>query len=50
MADHGITCSMSRSGNAWDNVAMEGFCASVNFGAFIALRSIPSQEKWHGKL
>ena len=25
MADHGITCSMSRSGNVWDNVAMESF-------------------------
>ena len=25
MADHGITCSMSRSGNVWDNAAMESF-------------------------
>ena len=25
MADHGITCSMSRSGNVWDNTAMESF-------------------------
>ena len=23
MADHGVTCSMSRSGNVWDNAAME---------------------------
>ena len=23
MADHGITCSMSRSGNVWDDAAME---------------------------
>ena len=23
MADHGVTCSMSRSGNCWDNAAME---------------------------
>jgi transposase InsO family protein len=22
---HGITCSMSRSGNVWDNAAMESF-------------------------
>ena len=25
MADHGITCSMSQSGNVWDNAAMESF-------------------------
>ncbi len=25
MADHGITGSMSRSGNVWDNAAMESF-------------------------
>lgn len=25
MADHGVTCSMSRSGNVWDNAAMESF-------------------------
>ena len=29
MADHGITCSMSRSGNVWDNAAMESFFASL---------------------
>jgi putative transposase len=23
MADHGVVCSMSRSGNVWDNTAME---------------------------
>ena len=23
MADHGVVCSMSRSGNVWDNAAME---------------------------
>jgi putative transposase len=25
MADHGVTCSMSRAGNVWDNAAMESF-------------------------
>jgi putative transposase len=25
MADHGVNCSMSRSGNCWDNAAMESF-------------------------
>lgn len=29
MADHGITYSMSRSGNVWDNAAMESFFSSL---------------------
>jgi putative transposase len=29
MADHGITCSMSRSGNVWDNATMESFFSSL---------------------
>jgi putative transposase len=29
MADHGLVCSMSRSGNAWDNAAMESFFSSL---------------------
>jgi putative transposase len=29
LADHGITCSMSRSGNCWDNAAMESFFSSL---------------------
>ncbi len=29
MADHGIVCSMSRSGNVWDNAAMESFISSL---------------------
>jgi putative transposase len=29
MADHGVTCSMSRSGNVWDNAAMESFFSSM---------------------
>ncbi len=28
-ADHGITCSMSRAGNVWDNSAMESFFSSL---------------------
>ena len=24
LADHGVVCSMSRSGNVWDNAAMRG--------------------------
>ena len=28
MADSGVVCSMSRSGNVWDNAAMESFFSS----------------------
>ena len=29
LADHGVTCSMSRAGNCWDNAAMESFFSSL---------------------
>jgi putative transposase len=29
MADSGIVCSMSRSGNVWDNAAMESFFVTL---------------------
>src|SRR5215207_1208629 len=29
MADHGVVCSMSRSGDVWDNAAMESFFSSL---------------------
>ncbi|RYF12630.1 MAG: IS3 family transposase [Deltaproteobacteria bacterium] len=29
LADHDISCSMSRSGNVWDNAAMESFFSSL---------------------
>lgn len=29
MANSGVTCSMSRSGNCWDNAAMESFFSSL---------------------
>lgn len=29
MTDHGITCSMSRSRNLWDNAATESFFSSL---------------------
>jgi putative transposase len=29
LTDHGVTCSMSRSGNCWDNAAMESFFSSL---------------------
>ena len=33
MADNGVTCSMSRSGNVWDNAAMESLLAAPAFGS-----------------
>ena len=27
--NHGVVCSMSRSGNVWDNAAMESFFSSL---------------------
>ena len=29
MAEHGVACSLSRSGNVWDNAAMESFFSSL---------------------
>jgi transposase InsO family protein len=29
IADNGVDCSMSRSGNVWDNAAMESFFSSL---------------------
>jgi putative transposase len=29
MADNGVICSMSRSGNLWDNAVMESFFSSL---------------------
>lgn len=29
LADNGITCSMSRAGNVWDNSAMESFFSTL---------------------
>jgi putative transposase len=32
LADHGVICSMSRSGNVWDNAAMESSFSSLKTG------------------
>ena len=29
LADHGVTCSLSRAGNVWDNAAMDSFFSSL---------------------
>jgi putative transposase len=36
LRDHGITCSMSRAGNVWDNSAMESVRRSLEPVAFAA--------------
>jgi putative transposase len=36
MADSGIVCSMSRSGNVWENAAMESFFSSLKTSALLA--------------
>lgn len=37
LAGNGITCSMSRAGNVWDNSAMESF---FNAGGTLSFRSV----------
>lgn len=37
LIDNGITCSMSRAGNVWDNSAMESF---FNAGGTLSFRSV----------
>ena len=29
MTEHGVVCSLSRSGNVWDNAAMESFFSTL---------------------
>ena len=43
MADHGVVCSMSRSGNVWDNAAMESFFSSLSAALAHAVAS-PKQN------
>jgi putative transposase len=44
MADSGIICSMSRSGNVWDNAAMESFFSSLKTGTHRA-QNLSHQER-----
>jgi ABC-type uncharacterized transport system substrate-binding protein len=39
MADHGVACSMSRSGNVWDNADTESFFSSLKTERDAALAS-----------
>ena len=44
MADSGIVCSMSRSGNVWDNAAMESFFSSLKTER-IGAQNLSHQER-----
>ncbi len=48
MADHGITCSMSRSGNVWDNAAMESFFSITQNGKD-STQGLPNQRPCKGR-
>ncbi|MGY3292109.1 transposase InsO family protein [Bradyrhizobium sp. LM3.6] len=48
MADHGVVCSMSRSGNVWDNAAMESFFSSLKDRANSA-QSVPVTQRGQGR-
>jgi putative transposase len=43
MAEHGIQCSLSRSGNVWDNAAMESFFSSLKIER-TARKHYPSRD------
>jgi putative transposase len=43
LADNGVDCSMSRSGNVWDNAAMESFFSSVKIER-IGRRIYPTRD------
>jgi putative transposase len=40
LADHGITCSMSRKGNCWDNAVAESFFATLEW-------ELIEESDWH---
>ena len=42
MAWLGVPCSMSRSGNVWDNAAMENFFSSLKQSGYAAASTAPS--------
>ena len=48
MADHGVICSMSRSGNVWDNAAMESFFSSLKDRANSA-QDVPHARRGQGR-
>lgn len=44
LGDNGITCSMSRSGNVWDNAAMESFFSSLKTERTAASSTVPAMR------
>src|SRR6195256_1965534 len=43
-AEHGVTCSLSRSGNVWDNAAMESFFSSLKVER-VARKIYPTRDQ-----
>ena len=48
MADNGIICTMSRSGNVWDNAAMESFFSSLKTER-TARKTYRTEERGQGR-
>jgi putative transposase len=48
LADHGITCSMSRAGNVWDNAVMESFFSSLKTER-TAAKAVPYTSPGQGR-
>ena len=46
MADHGVVCSLNRSGNVWDNAAMESFFSSLTTSSFDLARLQMNAWTW----
>ena len=44
MGEHGVTCSLSRSGNVWDNAAMESFFSSLKVER-VARKIYPTRDQ-----
>ena len=45
MEDQGVICSMSRSGNVWDNAAMESFFSSMKIDRIIARKVYRTRDQ-----
>ncbi|NOJ54672.1 transposase [Myxococcus xanthus] len=44
LAEHGVTCSMSRKGNCWDNAVVESFFSSLKMELVHTRRFLTREE------
>ena len=49
MADHGVVCSMSRCGNAWDNAAMENLFSFLKTEGTVRNVHREMRSSWAGQ-